>query len=85
MTLQQSSSLLKALEIAAKIFEKDPKTLVEVIRLVEKLSVTHQLTAIITPSTVSMMPGGDGIFVSGQTSHFGHHHPDDQCYGCDAF
>ena len=41
--------------ITSKIYEKDPQTLVEVITLVEKLSAAHQMTATLTPSTVSMM------------------------------
>ena len=49
--------------ITAKIYEKDLKTLAEVIRCVEKLSAAHQLTAILTPSTVSMMSSDDGCFV----------------------
>ena len=71
--------------IASKIYEKDPQTLAEVIRLVEKLSAAHQLTATLTPATVSMMPGDDKFFVCGQTGHIGHHCSDVQCYGCDEF
>ena len=51
--------------ITSKIYEKDPQTLAEVIRLVEKLSATHQLTAALTPSTVSMMSSDDKCFVCG--------------------
>ena len=51
--------------IASKICEKDPHTLVEVIRLAEKLSATHQLTATLTPSTISMMSSDDRCFFSG--------------------
>ena len=43
--------------IVSKIYEKDLQTLAEVIRPVEKLSAAHQLTATLTPSTVSMMSG----------------------------
>ena len=39
--------------------------LAEVIRLVEKLSAAHQLTATLTPSTVNMMSGNDRYFVCG--------------------
>ena len=45
--------------ITSKIYEKDPQTLAEVIRLIEKLSAAHQLTATLTPSAVSMMSGDD--------------------------
>ena len=47
--------LRDALTITAKMYEKDPQTLAEVIRFVEKLIAEHQLTATLTPSTVSMM------------------------------
>ena len=51
--------------ITAKICEKDPQTLAEVIRLVEKLNAAHQITATLTPFTVSMMSGNDRCFVCG--------------------
>ena len=41
-----------------KIYKKDPQTLAEVIRLVEKLDAA-QLKAILTPSMVSMMSNND--------------------------
>ena len=47
----------------AKIYEEDPETLSEVIRLVEKINAAQQLTAMLTPSTVSMMPNDDRCFV----------------------
>ena len=70
--------------ITSKIYE-DHQTLAEVLRLVEKLSAAHQLTATLTPSTVSMMFGDDRCFVCWWTGHFGHHCPDAQCYGSDEF
>ena len=51
--------------IAFKIYEKDPQTLAEVMRLVEKLRAAHKLTATLTPSTVSMMSSDDKCFVCG--------------------
>ena len=71
--------------IAAKIYEKDPQTLAEVIRQAEKLNAVHQLTATLTPSLVSMMSGVDRYFVCGQIDHFGYHCLDAQYYGCDEF
>ena len=71
--------------ITSKIYEKDPQTLAEVIRLVEKLSAAHQLTATVTPSPVSMVSCDDRCFVCGWTGYFGCHCPDAQCYGCDEF
>ena len=55
----------------AKIYEKDPQTLAEVIRIVEKFNAAQQLTAMLTPSTVSMMSNDDRCFVCGQMDHFG--------------
>ena len=40
-------------------YMKIPQTPAELIRLVEKLSAAHQLTATLTPSTVSMMSSDD--------------------------
>ena len=48
----------------AKIYEKDPQALAEVIRLVEKLNAARQLKATLTPSMVSMMSNNDRYFVS---------------------
>ena len=78
-TLWQSAFLLKALgmhPIALKIYENDPQTLAEVIRLVEMLSAVHQLTATLTPSTVSMMSSHNKCFAFGWTGHFGCHYLD---------
>ena len=50
---------------AANIYEKDPQTLSEVIRIVEKVHVAQQLTATLTPSMVSMMSNDDRCFVCG--------------------
>ena len=69
----------------AKIYEKDPQTLAEVIRLVEKLNVAQQLTATLIPSMVSMKSNDDRYFVCGQIGHFGCHYPNAQCYSCDEF
>ena len=71
--------------IASKIYKKDPQTLAEVIKLVEKLSAAHQLTTALTPSTFIMMSGDDECFVCGWTGHFGSHCSDAQCYGSDEF
>ena len=65
---------------AAKIYEKDPQTLSEVIQIVEKLDATQQLTAMLTPCMVSMMSNDDRCFVCRWMGHFGHHCPNAQCY-----
>ena len=48
----------------AKLYKKDPQTLSEVIRIVEKFNVAPQVTATLTPSTVIMM--SDALFVDRQ-------------------
>ena len=69
--------------IASKIYKMDPQTLAEVIRLVETFSAAHQMTATLTPSTVSMIFSDNKWWFCGWTGHFGHCCPDALCYGCD--
>ena len=57
----------------AKIYEKDPQTLSDVIQIVEKFNATQQLTAMLTPCTVSMMSNNERCFVYGRIGHFGCH------------
>ena len=71
--------------IIVKIYEKDPQTLSEVIKLVEKLNTAQQVTATLTPPTVNMMLNNDRCFLCSKTGHIGHHCPDVQCYSCDSF
>ena len=49
----------------AKIYEKDPQTLSEVIRIVENFNAAQQLAAMLTPFMVSMMSNDDRCFVCG--------------------
>ena len=69
----------------AKIYEKNPQTLSEVIRIVEKFNEAQQVTAMLTPFMVSMMSNDGRCFVCGQTGHFCCHGPNVQCYSCDEF
>ena len=74
---------------ALKVLEMHPPSQLKYMRrtpkLWLKLSAVHQLTAMLTPSTVSMMSGDDRCFVCGQTGHFGWHCPDARCNRCDKF
>ena len=67
ITLQQSAFLLKNFGIHTSLqlrfIIKDPQTLSEVIRIVEKFNAAHQLTATLTPSMVSMMSSNDRCFI----------------------
>ena len=55
--------LWDAHNIAAKIYEMDPQTLFDVIKLVEKLNMAQQVTATLTPTTNNMMLNNDRHFV----------------------
>ena len=57
--------LWDAHNIMAKIYEKDPQTLLEVIKLVEKLNTVQQVTATLTHPTVNMMSNDDRCLVCG--------------------
>ena len=67
----------------AKIYEKDPWTLLGVIKLVEKLNAPQQITTALIPPTVNMMLDDDRCIVCGKTGHIGHHCPNAQCYNCE--
>ena len=75
--------LREAHNVAEKVYEKDPQTLSEVIKLVEKLHSTTGHSSS-TPPTVNMM-SKDHCFVCGKKGHTGHHCPQVQCYNCDDF
>ena len=83
MTLQQSAFLLKALGMHLlshpKYMKRTPKL------WLRSSGHQHQLTATLTPSTVSMMTGDDKCFVCGQTGHFDHHCPEAHCHGPNEF
>ena len=70
---------------AAKIYKKDPQTLFEVIRIVEKFNAAQQVTATLTPFMVSMISNDDSFLVCGQTGHFDLLCPSAQCSSSDEF
>ena len=57
----------------------------EVMRIVKKFNTAQQLTAMLTPSMVSMMSNNDQCFVCRCMGYFGHHCPNAQCYSCNEF
>ena len=71
--------------ITGKIYKKDPQTLPEVIKLVEKLNVVQQFIATLTFPRVNVMSKNDRCFACGKTGHIGCHCPDGQCYNCKDF
>ena len=50
---------------AQKVYEKDPKTLLEVMKLVEKFNTGQQVTVTLSPPTVNMM-SSNALFVAGK-------------------
>ena len=64
--------LWDAHNIIAKVYEKDSQTLLEVIKLVEKLNMAQHVTATLSSPTVNMMSNDDRWFVFGKTGHIGH-------------
>ena len=71
--------------IAGKVYEKNPQTLSEVIRLVEKLNTAQEVTATLSPPMVNVMCNDDNCYVCRKKGHIGHHCPQAQCYNCDDF
>ena len=71
--------------ITTKVYEKEPLTLPEVIKLVEKLNSSHQITATLSSPMVNMMSNDNSCFVCGKKGHIHHHCPDAQCYNCNGF
>ena len=76
--------LRDAHNVAEKVYEKDPKTLSEVIKLVEKLD-TAQVTATLSPPMENMMYNDENCFVCSMKDNIGHNCPQAQYYNCDDF
>ena len=75
--------LRDANNIAGKVYEKDPKTLSEVIRSVENLNTAQEVTATLSPHTVNMMSNDENYFICGKKGHISC--PEAQCYNCSDF
>ena len=71
--------------IAEKVYKRDPQTLSEVIRLVEKLNTIQQVTDIVSPSMVNMMSNDDNYFVFRKKGHIGCHFLWAQCCNSNDF
>ena len=76
---------LECTQYPSKGVWKDPQTLSEVIKLVEKLDMAQQVTATLVTPMVNLMTNNDRCFVCGKKGHIGQHCPDVQCYNCDGF
>ena len=68
-------SLWDVHNITRKVYEKDPQTLSEAIKLV-KLNMAQQVTATLSSPTVNMMSSDDRCFVCGKKGHIGHYSPE---------
>ena len=77
---------LKCTQLATRIYEKDPHTLTDATKEVEKFH-TAQLTATIIPaSTVNMMSNEEDQCLQCQESdNIAGHCPHMQCYECDDY
>ena len=64
--------LWNAHSITAKVYEKDPQALSEVIKLVVKLKTAQQVTATLSLPMVNMMSNNDRWFVCSKTDQIGH-------------
>ena len=78
-------SLWDAHNTAAKIYKKDPQTLLEVIKIIRMFNAAQQVTATLTSSAFNMMSSDDQCFVCGKTGHIGCNCPNMQCYSCKEF
>ena len=71
--------------IATKVYEKAPQTLAEVIREVEKLQASQQLTSSLLPtsSVNTMSSNQEKCFQCQEVGHMAHYCPHIRCYDCD--
>ena len=77
--------LKDAHNITEKVYKKDPQTLSQVIKSVEKLDTAQPVTATLSPPMVNMMSNDDSCSVCGKKGHIACHCPQAQCYNCDDF
>ena len=79
--------LKKTHSLAARIYEKDPHTLMDTITEIKKLNAAQQLTVIIIPSlTVNMMSNEeDQCFKCQEPGHMAWHCPHIRCHECDEY
>ena len=72
---------------ATKLYEKDPQTLSEAIKEVEKLQAAQQITSSLLPtsSVNTMLSDNDRCFQCQEIGHMAHYCPHIQCYDCDNY
>ena len=73
--------------LAAQVYQKEPQTLADVIREVEKLQAAQQLTATLLPSsTVNVMSSDDNkCFQCQESGHMACHCPIIRCFNCNEY
>ena len=79
--------LQNAHTIATKVYEKDPQTLSEAIKEVEKLQAVQQITSSLLPasSVNTMSSDNDRCFQCQEVGHMAHYCPHIRCYDCDNY
>ena len=79
--------LKNAYTIVTKVYEKAPQTLAEVIREVEKLQATQQLTSSLLPtsSVNTMSSDQEKCFQCQEVGHMARYCPHIRCYDCDNY
>ena len=79
--------LKNAHTIATKVYEKDPLTLAEAIKEVEKLQAAQQLTSSLLPasSVITMSSDQEKCFQCQEVGHMARYCPHIRCYDCDNY
>ncbi len=69
-------------EIAAKVYESDPKTIKEAVAVVEKLNAAVILSKTLASSSINMMSDDSPCYNCNKTGHMARYCPDAECYEC---
>ena len=79
--------LKNAHTIATKVYKKEPQTLTEAIKEVEKLQAAQQITSTLLPTSLvnTMSSDNDRCFQCQEIGHMAHYCPHIRCYDCDNY
>ena len=79
--------LKNAHTIATKVYEKDPQTLTEAIKEVEKLQAAQQITSTLLSASLvnTMSSDNDSCFQCQEIGHMAHYCPHIWCYDCNNY
>ena len=70
-----------------KVYEKEPQSLADTIKEVEKLQAAQQITSTLLPpsSVKTMSSDNDKCFQCQETSHMAHYCPHITCFDCNNY